>query len=106
MAAVHHNFDWDPNKAAANLKKHGVHFHDAAYVLSDEDGDRFQLDLHDERYAEDCWVTFAPDPDNRAVLFVVVWTPRGDRTRIISARYAEPKEKQFYEQNLPTNPET
>ena len=28
-------FKWDPRKAAANLKKHGIDFHEAATVLDD-----------------------------------------------------------------------
>lgn len=103
---MHHKYEWDPAKAEANLRKHGVHYLDAVYVLSDEQGDRFHLDMHDYRHAEDRWVTFAPDPDVRSVLYVIVWTPRGGKTRIISARFADPKEKRFYEQNLPTNPES
>jgi uncharacterized DUF497 family protein len=30
------DFEWDPRKATANLKKHGVEFADAALVLYDD----------------------------------------------------------------------
>ena len=30
-------FDWDPNKAAVNLQKHGVSFEEAATVFDDID---------------------------------------------------------------------
>ncbi|MBN1847964.1 MAG: BrnT family toxin [Deltaproteobacteria bacterium] len=28
-------FEWDPEKAAANLKKHGISFQDAAIIFGD-----------------------------------------------------------------------
>ena len=34
--------EWDPRKAAANLKKHGVDFADAATVLHDEQAITFE----------------------------------------------------------------
>jgi uncharacterized protein len=30
------SFGWDPNKAAANVRKHGVHFSEAVGVFSDD----------------------------------------------------------------------
>ncbi|MGZ5437885.1 MAG: BrnT family toxin [Pyrinomonadaceae bacterium] len=86
-------FEWDPEKAEANLRKHGVHFSEAATVFFD------QLSLT------------VPDPlhstgENRLVItglsesrrhLVVVHADRGDRIRIISARLATAAERKRYE---------
>lgn len=87
-------FEWNPNKAALNLEKHGVSFQEAATVFNDP-----------------LSVTF-PDPDhsvgeNRYViigisrfgqLLVVAHTDRGEKVRIISARRATRLERRFYEE--------
>jgi uncharacterized protein len=41
--ALHEHFEWDDDKAATNLKKHGVSFDDAALVLTDEMATGFML---------------------------------------------------------------
>ena len=40
----HGEFEWDPKKAAANYKKHGVTFDDAAVVLGDDEGDVYHVE--------------------------------------------------------------
>jgi len=42
---LHERFEWDREKAEANLVKHGVAFEDAAAALADEFGDRFHVVL-------------------------------------------------------------
>lgn len=99
MAKLHEDFEWDPAKAEANQAKHGVSFHDAAFVLSDAEGDRFHLEIVDDRVKSEIrYVTYATDPEYRSILYVICWTPR-KHTRIISARFAEASEKRFYEKN-------
>jgi uncharacterized protein len=87
-------FEWNPEKAVINLRKHNISFQEAATVFDDP-----------------LSVTF-PDPDhsigeNRYViigmsrseqLLVVSHTDRENRTRIISARRATRQERRFYEE--------
>ena len=83
--------EFDPRKAAANLKKHGVAFADAEPVIYDERA----LTMDDEVDGETRCVTIGRDALGRVL--VVVWTERNDDVRMISARLAEAKEKQAYE---------
>ena len=85
-------YEWDPEKAAANVDKHGVHFADTALALEDPLA-RTIRDPGSE--AEDRFVTLATDPYGR--LLVVIYTHRDGRIRIISARTAEPRERRDYE---------
>jgi uncharacterized protein len=87
-------FEWDPKKAVANDRKHGVRFEEARTVFEDDEA------------------LFLPDPDHsdgeeRAVLLgfsaalrvlVVVHCERADGNviRLISARKADPQERQLY----------
>ena len=84
--------EWDPEKAAANLQKHGVRFSDAALALEDPLA-RTIKDSGSEN--EDRFVTIGMDPSGRLV--VVVYAHREERIRIISARIAEPRERRNYE---------
>jgi uncharacterized DUF497 family protein len=83
--------EFDPRKAAANLKKHGVAFADAEPVIYDERA----LTMDDEVDGEARCVTIGRDALGRVL--VVIWTERNDDVRMISARLAEAKEKQAYE---------
>jgi uncharacterized DUF497 family protein len=85
-------YDWDPAKNRANLAKHGVDFADAVAVLEDDLG----LTRPDaEARGEARFVTLGMDAFGR--LLVVVYTERGERIRIISARLAAKQERKFYE---------
>lgn len=84
-------FEWDDDKAASNLKKHGVSFPVAARVFADPNRIERRDDRHD--YGEDRFVTVGLVGD---VELAVLYTPRGEATRIISARKAEPHEQNDY----------
>jgi uncharacterized DUF497 family protein len=87
-------FEWDPEKAARNLTKHGVSFAEAATVFGDPLAiTYFDPDHSDE---EDRFLTFGHSSDGE--LLVVSHTDRDDRTRIISARRATRKERKQYEE--------
>ena len=89
-------FDWDPNKATSNLRRHNVSFGEAATVFSDP------------------LSTTVPDPDHsldedRAItvglshygrLLMVAHTERGDHIRIISARELTRTERAQYEEGF------
>ena len=84
-------FEWDDNKAAANLVRHGVSFKTARRVFDD----LLAVEIEDRRgnYGEDRCVLVGMARDR---LLVVTYTFRGDRIRVISARPAEPFEKRLY----------
>ena len=88
MPAV--DYEWDPQKAAANLKKHGVDFADAVGVFEDP----LALTVPDDRHEEARFVTVGTD--FMARLLVVAYTWRGQKLRIISAREALPSERRQY----------
>jgi uncharacterized DUF497 family protein len=83
--------EWDEEKAAANLRKHGVDFADAATVLSDD----FALTVLVDDPEEDRWLTLGVDALGR--LLVVAYTWRDDTVRLISARKATASERRQYE---------
>jgi uncharacterized DUF497 family protein len=86
-------YEWDPNKARGNRRKHAVDFADAALVLEDPLG-LTQSDPDAE--GEDRFVTLGEDPGGQ--LLVVVWSPRGEDIRLFSARRATAAERRQYEE--------
>ncbi len=86
---------WDPGKAKANYRKHGVWFSDAEPVLFDP----YALTVQDEREeGEDRFVTVGLDGLGRVL--VVVYTYRGESIRMISARKAIRTEVEAYEEGI------
>lgn len=85
------NPEWDPRKAEDNYRKHGVRFSEAATVLFDE----LAVTVEDTAIGEQRWVTIGESAEGR--LLVVVYTWRGERVRLISAREATSKERRNYE---------
>ena len=84
-------YEWDPVKAAANLKKHKVHFADAALSLEDP----YALVAADpDASGEERFICLGADPEGR--LLVTVFTHRGKNVRIISSRRASPAERRSY----------
>ena len=83
--------EWNSRKTAANLKKHGIDFADAATVLHDDQA----ITIRDDEAGEERYVTIGMDALAR--ILVVVYTWRGSRPRLISARTATPQERQEYE---------
>lgn len=83
---------WDPAKARANLRKHGVRFADAVTALEDERA----ISVRDESGDEDRWITIGMD--SLARVLVVVYTWRGEDVRLISARPATPRECRQYQE--------
>ena len=85
-------FEWDERKARANIRKHGVSFHDAATVFGNPLAITFPDPDHSE--AEERSVTFGLSQSQE--LLVVAHTTRGVMTGIISARLMTRKEKVIY----------
>jgi uncharacterized protein len=88
------DFEWDPEKAAENLKKHGVSFDEAASVF----GDPLALTFDDPEHsgAESRLITFGQSVQQR--LLIVSHTPRDPRIRIINARLLTRRERKIYEE--------
>ena len=85
-------FQWDPDKARRNHEKHGVSFADAVEVLSDA----YAITVEDESNEEQRHITIGLDALGRVL--VVVYTWRGDKIRLISARKATAVERAQYEE--------
>ena len=85
-------YGWDPAKAAANLKKHGVRFADAVVSLEDPLG---LTGPDPDASGEQRFLCLGADPSGR--LLVTVYTPRGRVTRIISSSKASRAERRTYE---------
>jgi len=85
-------FQFDPAKAAGNVRKHGVSFADAEAVFMDP------LALHridPDAEGEERFVAIGAGSAGH--LLVVVYTLRGEAIRLISARRATPVEIRAYE---------
>ena len=88
-------FEWDPVKAKANIARHWVSFYDAQAVFADTQA----VESLDETTDEERWLLLGRAGSD---VLMVVYTERGDRVRIISARKASKREQEVYlEQDQP-----
>ena len=87
-------FEWDPEKAAENYRKHGVAFEEASTCFNDTES----LTIHDPDHSEseDRYVLLGMS--SKARLLVVVHTERDDNIRLISSRPADRREAAKYSQ--------
>ena len=87
-------FEWDPAKAEANLKDHGVSFDEATTVFRDT----FSITISDPDHSdsEDRFIDIGVS--HRMQLLVVSYTERQDKIRIISARQPTRAERKSYEE--------
>jgi uncharacterized protein len=83
--------EFGPVKAKANRRKHGVDFPHAEQALRDPSGVTIE---EPDSEGERRFVTLGMDALGR--ILVVIHTPRGDRTRIISARKVSRGEMEQY----------
>jgi hypothetical protein len=86
--------EWDDEKAAANAKKHGVTFQEAATVLEHALSITFRDPDHS--IEEFRFLTIGLASTGR--ILMVAHTDRGDAIRLISARPATRSERLFYEE--------
>jgi uncharacterized DUF497 family protein len=89
-------YEWDPDKAASNHKKHCVEFAEAVGVLEDA----LAITIEDQHVeGESRFITIGMDFTLQ--ILVVVYASRvADVIRIISARKATKKERQTYEKGI------
>jgi uncharacterized protein len=87
-------YEWDVNKAATNLAKHGVSFEEAKTVFDDP----LYVDFYDpdHSYGEHRFILLGESAQSR--LLFVSYMERNDRIRLISAREATTSELKAYEQ--------
>ena len=88
-------FEWDAAKEARNVEKHGISFVAAAQVL--ESGTAFSAES--DRGGERRWIAVGIHPATRKAI-AVVYTERGGRCRIISARRAHQDEEEEYRRRI------
>ena len=88
-------FEWDPNKASSNFRKHGVSFQEATSIF----GDPLSITISDRKHSdiEDRFLITGYSNAGRQI--VVSHAFRNGTIRIISARIATPAERRNYERN-------
>ena len=88
-------FEWDPVKAAANVKKHQVSFEEARSVFFDE----FATQLFDEDHSmnEQRFLILGMSSDTKLLIVCHCERENGEIIRIISARKATKRESAFYQ---------
>jgi uncharacterized protein len=88
-------YEWDENKATANLSKHGVTFEEAKTVFNDS----LFVDFYDpdHSYGEHRYILIGESHQGR--LLFISYMERNDVIRLISAREATQLERKAYEQD-------
>ncbi len=87
-------FDWDPEKAASNVRKHRVSFEEAESVFDDDRAYIQEDESHSEVELREWLIGYS----NRNRLLLVSFVQRApNRIRLISARLATPRERKIYE---------
>lgn len=92
-------FEWDPVKAAANFRKHGVSFDEARTVFEDDEA-LFMADP-DHSVDEDRWVLLGMSGTARVLVVVHCERAAGTVMRLISARKADRQERDLYAARRP-----
>lgn len=87
-------FEWNPEKAESNLKKHEVDFSEAETVFGDPLAKIFDDDKHSSDEKREIIIGHSVQ---KRILLVSFTEREKDTVRIISARLATPKERRNYE---------
>jgi uncharacterized DUF497 family protein len=89
-------FEWDPDKAADNSRKHGVSFEEAETIFSDE----FAILIYDPDHSgqEDRFLLLGMSVKLRTLVVAHCYRKDDDVVRMISARKANRKERDTYHQ--------
>jgi uncharacterized DUF497 family protein len=88
------DYEWDEEKAARNLEKHGISFADAATVFDDP----LYVDFYDPDHSSDEQRYLVMGMSREGHLVIVSYTERNDVIRLISAREATSAERKAYEE--------
>jgi uncharacterized protein len=87
-------FEWNQEKAASNLSKHGVSFEEAQTVFDDP----LYVDFYDPDHSDDEERYIIIGKSMQGRLLLVSYTERGNVTRLISAREVTRAERKAYEE--------
>ncbi|MEG4626201.1 BrnT family toxin [Microcoleus sp. w1-18aA5] len=87
-------FEWDENKAAVNLSKHGISFEEAKTVFDD----RLYVDFYDPDHSDEEDRYIIVGESQQGNLLIVSYTERADFIRLISARKVTRVEREVYEE--------
>ena len=87
-------FEWHPNKATANLKRHQVSFEEAQTVFYDDFAVQFFDDAHSDE--EDRFLMLGMSVYSKLLIVCHCEREVGEVIRIISARKATKRESAFY----------
>ena len=90
------SFEWDEEKAKANLKKHKVGFDEAATVFTEA----YSITIHDPDHSADEQRYIDIGTSDKGRVLVVVYTERGSHIRIVSCRKATSSERKLYEETI------
>ena len=87
-------FEWDEDKAKANLKKHKVSFEEGKTIFNDP----FLFTFPDDRHStkEERYINIGLSANGRVL--ILTHTERQGKIRIISCRKATLRERSFYEE--------
>ena len=88
------SFEWDEDKARANLGKHRVGFDEAGTVFTDPSS----ITIHDQDHSSDEQRFIDIGSSEKDRVLVVVYTERGSNIRLVSCRKATPSERKLYEE--------
>ncbi len=86
-------FEWDEEKAAANLAKHGVSFDEAQTAFDDP----LYVDFYDPDHSIDEHRYIIIGASQQRRLLIVSYTERDEIVRLISAREVTRSERETYE---------
>jgi hypothetical protein len=89
-------FEWDFKKAKTNLEKHGISFEEASTAFRDP----MSLTIDDPFHSGDEERLILIGMSYNSRMLVIVHIESGDNIRIISARKATKKERNYYETNV------
>jgi uncharacterized protein len=87
-------FEWDPAKAATNIKKHGIGFDEAKSVFADERAKLISDPAHSND--EDRFVLLGLSTKLKLLVVCHCYRSKSNTIRIISARKATAIESQQY----------
>jgi len=88
-------FEWNPPKSRANLKKHGISFDEAQSVFYDEYARQYFDDENSD--TEDRFILLGMSIHSRVLVVCHCERSNGDGVRIISARKATSTERKHYQ---------
>ena len=90
-------FEWDPAKADANRRRHGISFEEVAELFS---SGADYLEIFDEEHSQDEDRFIAMGPIPCGVVLVVYTEPAEGVVRIISARRATKAETRLFQEHI------